>query len=362
MATSTKYLLIASTEAYSGKSGTIIGLAHQLKQKGVKIAYGKPLGTDLDEVDAKVIEEDVEFVASACGLNKNQIKQPLLYLTEDVLKKRLQGQDTTDYSQALQQWSKDANAELLLLEGASNIWEGSVFNLCVEDIALKIDAQILLVSNYQNPLLLDSLLVAKKYMGDRLVGVVINNIPESQADKAKNLYKPFLEKNQIPVLGLIPKNNLLRSVSVRELAKRLKAKVLSRPDRLDLMVESLSIGAMNVNSALEFFRKGKNMVVITGAGRTEIQIAALETSTNCLVLTGTSPPAPEVIARAEDLEVPILSVELDTLTTVEIVDNTFGSVRLQESIKVQFMQQLMSENFDIDQLLEKLGIKPAVTV
>ena len=316
----------------------------------------------MGEVDAEIVEEDIKFVASACGLSKNQLKQPLLYLTEEVIKNRVQGQDTTDYSQALQQWLKEVNAELLLLEGAGNIWEGSLFNLSVEEIALNINAQILLVVNYQNSSLLDSLLVTKKYMGDRLIGVVINNIPESELEKAKNLFKPFLEKNQIPVLGLIPKNDLLRSVSVREIAKRLKAQVICRADRLDLMVESLSIGAMNVNSALEFFRKGKNMVVITGAGRNDIQIAALETSTNCLILTGSTPPAPEVIARAEDLEVPILTVELDTLTTVEIVDSTFGHVRLQESIKVQFMQELMSENFDIDRLLEKLGIKPVVTV
>jgi len=362
VAKSTKSLLIASCEAKSGKSSAIIGLAHLFRQYGVKIAYGKPVGTDLDPENPQLVEEDVEFISSAFGLSKNQIKPPLLHLNDDIVQKRLLGEDNRDYAQALKEWLGEPTGELLLLEGPSNLSEGSLFNLSLEEIAQGVDAQILLVANYENLSVIDSLLNAQKSLGDRLLGVLINNIPESDQEKSQNILKPFLEKNHIPVLGLIPKNDLLRSVSVREIATRLKAKILSRPDRLDLMVEKVSIGAMNVNSALEYFRQGRNMVVITGAGRTEIQIAALETSTNCLILTGHATPAAEVLARAEDLEVPILSVELDTLTTVEIVDKSFGKVRIQEAIKVQFIQELMSQNFDIDQLMEKLAIKPVIAV
>jgi len=155
---------------------------------------------------------------------------------------------------------------------------------------------------------------------------------------------------------------LLRSVSVSKLVHQLKAQVLCRPDRLDLMVESLTIGAMNVNSALEYFRKGNNMAVVTGGDRTDIQLAALETSTQCLILTGHMPPQSFIISRAEDLEIPILSVDLDTLATVEIVDRAFGQVRLHEPIKVQFIRQLMATHFDINRLMSQLGIDSPVTV
>jgi BioD-like phosphotransacetylase family protein len=122
------------------------------------------------------------------------------------------------------------------------------------------------------------------------------------------------------------------------------------------MVESLAIGAMNVNAALEYFRKGENMAVITGGDRTDLQLAALETSTTCLILTGSISPDPLILGRAEDLEVPILSVNLDTLSTVEIVDQAFGKIRLQEQVKVACIRELMEEHFQIDRLLEKLTI------
>ena len=44
-------------------------------------------------------------------------------------------------------------------------------------------------------------------------------------------------------------------------------------------------------------------------------------------------PLSQLIHRAEELEVPILKVELDTLATVEIIEQAFGHVRIHESIK-----------------------------
>jgi BioD-like phosphotransacetylase family protein len=227
--------------------------------------------------------------------------------------------------------------------------------LSTEQVAAALSAPTLLVARYSSPLIADSCLKAKQDLGDRLSGILLNDIPPEQLAEAQTLVKPFLERQGIAILGLLPRSQLLRSVSVREIARQLDAKVLCREDRLDLMVESLTIGAMNVNAALEYFRRGQHKAVVTGGDRTDLQLAALETSTSCLILTGHLSPQPIIISRAEDLEVPILDVDLDTLATVEIVDRAFGNVRLQEQIKVDCIQQLMEENFDCDRLLQSLG-------
>ncbi|NEO24126.1 phosphotransacetylase family protein, partial [Moorena sp. SIO4A5] len=200
----------------------------------------------------------------------------------------------------------------------------------------------------------------KQRLGESLLGVLINDIPQDKLSRVKTTLKPFLERQEIPVLGMLPRNNLLRSVSVRELVDQLQAKVLCCPDRLDLMVETLTIGAMNVNAALKYLRKGVNMAVVTGGDRPDLQMAALETSTHCLILTGQVQPQSVILRRAEEFEIPVLSVDLDTLTTVEIIDNSFGQVHLHEAIKVECMQQMMNEYFDIERLLKLLGLNPAL--
>jgi len=360
---SAKYLLIGSSEAYSGKSAMILGMAHQLQQKGLKIAYGKPIGTCLNEDSpGQPIEEDVHFLAETLKLPQENVLPMLLPLDEATIFRRIAGNDTTNYQQLLQRYAAPAGVDLVLLEGTGTLEEGKLFDLAVPQIAQALDSPVVLVSRFRSALVVDSLLAAKVRLGDRLVGVLINDIPHDQVAIVENQIQPFLHRHGIEVLGLLPRNDLLRSVSVAELVHQLGAEVLCRPDRLDLMVESLKIGAMNVNSALEYFRKGRNMAVVTGGDRTDIQLAALETSTQCLILTGHMPPSQTILSRAEDLEIPILSVDLDTLTTVEIVDRTFGQVRLHEPIKVHAIQQMMAKHFKVDRLLTKLGLDPVATL
>ena len=244
---------------------------------------------------------------------------------------------------------------MVLLEGPANLEEGSLFDLSLPQVAEAVDASVLLVTRPID-LYIDDLLSAKRRLGSRLAGVVLNDVPSDKLESIATTVRPFLEAAGIPVLGMLPRSALLRSVSVKELVHQLKAEVLCRPDRLDLMVETLTIGAMNVSSAMKYFRKARNMAVVTGGDRTDIQLAALESSTQCLILTGHLPPSPLVIGRAEEMEIPVLSVDLDTLTTVEIIDSTFGSVRLHERIKVECVTQLMAEHFDWDSTIASLGL------
>lgn len=371
MPKTTKFLLIGSSEAYSGKSAIVLGMAHQLQSLGLDIAYGKPIGTclqptepgqsDAELVEAELVEEDVQFMSRTLNLPENRLLPMLLPLDEATITRRISGADQIDYQQRLQSYQQFVAGDLVLLEGAGTLDEGKLFDLCLPQIAEQLDASVVLVARFHSPLIVDSLIAAKQQLGDHLVGVVINDVLPAKLEQVQTQVKPFLEQQQIEVLGILPRNDLLRSVSVRELVRQLDAEVLCRRDRLDLMVESLKIGAMNVNSALEYFRKAHNMAVVTGGDRADIQLAALETSTQCLILTGHMPPSATILSRAEDLEIPILSVDLDTLTTVEIIDRAFGQVRLHEPIKVQSVFQMMDKYVQIDRLLSKLGLAPVET-
>ncbi|MBC6423657.1 MAG: phosphotransacetylase family protein [Hormoscilla sp. SP12CHS1] len=367
-----RYLLVGSLEANTGKSATVLGLASQLREKGLPIVYGKPLGNSIGEdyaKNAQVGDADVEFIASTLELPPDLLLPTILCVDEQSIEtglsvgkdssaKTLRDRTVTGRSGLLEIYSQVPSDSLVLLEGPGTLAEGSLFNLSLLQIATVVEAAVLLVARFNSEGMVDGLLSAKQRLGDRLVGVLINDITNEKRGNVQQTIVPFLEAQGIPVLGRLPRSNLLQSVSVFELVQQLDAEVLCCPDRLDLMVESLRIGAMNVNSALKYFAKGENMAVVTGGDRTDMQLAALETSTQCLVLTGLIPPSEMILNRAEELEVPILSVDKDTLSTVEIIDSTFGRVRLREPVKVECIQKLMASHFDIDRLLELLGRIP----
>lgn len=149
MPKSPKYLLVGSTEAYSGKSATVLGLSYQLQQQGLDIAYGKPLGTSLSESEGSLVEDDVEFIAANLNLPVNRLAPTLLALDELAVQKRLCGEDTTNYRQSLiEQYLQMHVGDLVLLEGAGNLEEGQLFDLSLLQIAETIDAMVLLVCRY----------------------------------------------------------------------------------------------------------------------------------------------------------------------------------------------------------------------
>jgi len=120
---------------------------------------------------------------------------------------------------------------------------------------------------------------------------------------------------------------------------------------------NLSIGAMDVESALKYFRRTPNKAVITGGHRADIQLAALETSTKCLVLTGDLLPNALIISKAKASGVPVISVKYDTLATVETLEAVLGKVRIREERKVARAMELMRTHFDYGAFYAKAGIR-----
>jgi uncharacterized protein len=349
-------LAVGSLEAYSGKSAVILGIAHQLQRRGLDIAYTKPIGGNADQTKPLALDDDAAFIAKTLNLGADRLQPSLLTLDPSTFQRRVTQTQPTNYCETFAKQLEGQQGDLILVEGGATLDEGRCFGLALPDVVNRIDSKLLLVMRYHALRSLDDCLMALERLGDRLLGVVINDVSQGDFEFVNGDLRRCLEAAGVMVFGILPSSTLLRSVSVEELVGQLNAEVLCRKDRLDLMVEKLVIGAMNVNSALKYFRQGHNMAVVTGGDRTDLQLAALETSTQCLILTGHIPPSKTILSRAEEMEIPILSVDLDTLTTVEIIDQAFGQVRLHEPIKVECMFQMTEEYIDCDRLVECLGL------
>jgi BioD-like phosphotransacetylase family protein len=94
---------------------------------------------------------------------------------------------------------------------------------------------------------------------------------------------------------------------------------------------------MNVEGALKYFRSQANKAVVTGGDRADIQLAALETPTKVIILTGGMYPDSPVVSAAQGKNVPIMVVADDTMTVVSKMDSAVRKVsvrgkRIEESI------------------------------
>ncbi len=355
-------LLIGSCEPFSGKSALVLGIAKRILDQNKNVRIGKPLATCIELTNLPsmtyegLIDDDVKFIGATLGIKEENLISSVGLLDNISAEKRISNKDLApgkgfDQIQAL---ANDNFDGLNILEAAGSLHEGMIYGLSLPQLAKTLNAKVLIVNLWEDSKSVDALLDAKKQLGEHLAGVVLNAVLPKEVEKIKNTIIPSLQEMNIEVFGVMPKSPLLRSVTVGELIRRLDAEVICCPEKDQLLVETLSIGAMGVNSAMEYFRRRRNMAVVTGADRTDIQLAALEASTQCLILTGLGDPLSQLIHRAEELEVPILKVDLDTLASVEIIEHAFGHVRLHEAIKATYAIQLVQDNVNLKRILEKI--------
>ncbi len=362
MPNTAKHLIIGSTAAYSGKTTLSVAIGSQLQAMGFQVGWGKPLASiDAFGYGLDVTDGDLTFVPTTLDLKSANQSPNLLSLNRQSWIDRIQHPSTAGLSEALGNYWEQAEGDIFLLEGPSNLEEGALFNLSLPEMAIALDAQVLLVMHSNTLGMIDQLVAAQKRLGSALLGVILNEVSETDDESTHSTIAPYLEQLGIPVLGMLPELPFLQGIRVSELVRYLDAEVLCGQDHLDLVVESLKIGAMNVNSALRFFGQGTHQAVVTGGDRRDLQIAALETSTHCLILTGQIAPSKDVLAFAKDKEVPVLSVVTDTLSTVERIDMLFGRLPLNNPDKVPLIKKYLAPQVDMTRLLTLIGLeRPAI--
>ena len=354
-------LFVVSTESYSGKTALIAGLMTHLREEGRAPGYMKPVSGSPRTIGSELLDLDARFVRSAFELEPALETLVPVQLTDSVLDQALQRCPEDCAEDALLARISDAYEGLLqqhaflLLEGAGDLAEGALLSLSAARIAESLDLPVLVVTRYQGRLTGDGLLHAARVLGDRMVGGVVNAVPERHLGLFNERVIPLLEARGVPVMGVIPRRRLLGGATVQELAQQIGGQFLVGEEEENMLVETLCIGAMGIDDVLAHFRRKRNKAVIVGGARTNIQLAALETSTRCLILTGNLRPKTAILTRAEERGVPVILSELSTVETVEVINRYFGRTRFHQEEKLASFLEALERTFDFARLSDELG-------
>ncbi|UCC67463.1 MAG: phosphotransacetylase family protein [Armatimonadota bacterium] len=347
-------LYVASSELYSGKTLACLVLGMRWQRQGRRVGYMKPLGMLPVAMGDQVTDEDAQFVAQHLNLEASPSHLCPVLLVEESC--HLEPEDARrQVAQAFTATSR--GMDVMLVGGSGSLLSGgSVLGLDGASVAEMLDAKVLLVTRCLSFLDVDSIIAAHRALDDRLLGVILNLVPPREEARVREHVVPCLERDGMTVLGLLPMDPVLHSVSIRELVEATGGRLLCGADAADEIVENFVVGAMGVDRALHYFRRTPRKCVITGGDRSDIQLAALETPTRCLILTGDLQPRHTVLARAKELGVPVLLVPDDTLHTVSTIDEMLGRLRVREPKKISRAAERFDEHLDLAKLDALLGL------
>jgi len=353
-----KALFVTSLSEYSGKNLVLLGLGKRLQEEGYKVGMFKPLGIFPTRVGNILTDEDAVFFRKVFGLEDPLEHMCPCVITDSLIEDLLEGEAEDCAVRIKESFAKVSQGkDVVLVESLGGLSYGNFVGVPFESLVKELNGKAISVDipRWVHQAI-DGVLDLRKRLGEAYLGAVFNKVKHGRMEFLTGSVTSYLEKQGVDVLGVIPEDPLLASVSVREIRDSLGAEVACCPDMMENLVERFTIGAMNVEGALRYMRKIRNKAVIVGGDRSDIQLAALETSTACLILTGDLHPNELILSKSTAAGVPILVVKGDTASVVEKVESMLGHLSLRSESKVARAVEIVKKEIQFGKILKGLGL------
>lgn len=328
-------LYVTSEQRGAGKTAICAGLAKHFIGRGKKIGFFKPFIAQGKESSVEV-DGDAAFMKQVFAL-KESVESICPTFADD---RNL----TTRVKEAFAKLSQ--GKDVVIIEGVSG--QGQA-----EKLVEALDAKVIVVADYSQgtPGGGDNY----KSLGKHLLGVIVNKVPRSQYDRVFSELCDVFGKAKVSLLGVLPEDRTLFTLSVAELAEKINGKLLSHAEQSGELVENIMLGAMVVDSGLYYYGRKANKAVVIRSERPDMQLAALETSTRCLVLSGTAPPQVAVAQMAESKRIPVISAPEGVANIAASLEEALAQTRFRQEKKLPRLVELMEQYFNFKAVAQALG-------
>jgi uncharacterized protein len=346
-------LQIVSFES-CGKTALCAGIGKKLINAGQKVGYIKPVNV-LDGA-AKEQCDDAVFINGALELGEEKGQMCPFQLSQEELWRNL-SEDTENFSAKLKSSCDriSAGKDILIVESPGSLKDDQVSALACYTIADKVGSRVLLLLCYSNDFRNPEIVQIIKKLGVRLVGIVLNHVPLSKLDVVKSDCEAYFKSQDVRVLGVLPESRALLGVSIGEIASAVGGDIASSREKAGELVENVMLGAMTPDSAKDYYSRKPNKAVILRSERPDMMLAALETSTKCLIVTKQKPSFP-VMVKAEDKKVPVIIVNKDISEVISSTERVLAGAKFLQTQKLAAFVAILDSGFDFKTLCAALAI------
>lgn len=360
----TKRLFVAATRMNDGKTTTCLGLYEAMQGIYPRVGFIKPIGQRFVDVKGQQIDEDsvlldtiynvhvpiesMSPVAVDSTFTRRFIKNPepmLAQLTDKICR----AFDRVS-------WEKD----FTLIEGTGHAGVGSVFDLSNARVAKLLRAKVLLISPGGIGRPIDEIALNKALFdkdGVEVIGAVLNKVDADKIPQIAEFAGKGLSRFGVPLLGVLPKQNLLSSPNLSQIVEEIGGRWLKAPaSRAVHRIRRVVVGAGTPLSLVDHLTPGT--LLITPGDRDDILLAALGTvrapskrPIAGLVLTDGISPSPKLMEMIADSPLPVLAVEDECYTITSKIHGMTVKTLPEDTDKFPVIKQLILDHVDLKRLL-----------
>jgi BioD-like phosphotransacetylase family protein len=312
-------IIIASLEPGEGRTATTAGIGACLAEEGRTVRLsrlGAAEGTDpAAEADAQVLSAVPGCTSTGAVIGE----------------------------QEAQAGDADASGAIHLVEAPAGL---------PKDLATRLSARVVLVTAQADDGRVAELAAAAGTLGEALLGVVVTRQPERSVEAARTA----ISERGLTCLAALPEDRLLAGPTIREMAEALQASPLVEAGNEDEAVEHTMVGTISADPGQSYFLEHESKAVVNRFDRMDLHLGALATEPDCLILTGGGQPTPYLLDRVQgsDHAVTVLVSPDDTVRTVEVLDELYGSARFSGQRKLTRAAELFRQHLDLPALTSAL--------
>jgi BioD-like phosphotransacetylase family protein len=314
-------LLVCSLRPLVGKTAVSVGIAQRLDQDGHHLRLARLTTAEPDEA----ARSDARCFASL-SLSAEKKDHPLSLKEAADLGKANSSSDT-----------------VFIVELPAGSPPG--------EAAAALAGVVVLVERFAD-LAVDTVSTIQKELGDAFVGLVLTAVPQARTTAAAGT----LAQKGMPSVAFFPEDRLLSSPSIGEIAQALEAETLFGDGRSEEVIERVTIASISADPGQNYFARFGRQAVVVRYDKPDLQLAALNADSRCLILSGGQMPLSYVSERAEAEGVPLLITGKDTVAAVQTLEGLYFKSRFGNQ-KAERIGQLTAGCLDYDRLLQALGLR-----
>jgi hypothetical protein len=364
MNTATPRVFVAATRQNDGKTTAALGLIAALQGHFPRMGYIKPVGQRFVQVEEQQIDEDSVLMGSVYDLQCPLVDMSPIAVEPSFTRKYLQCANNEALVHKIEAsfdrvaWEKD----FVLCEGSGHAGVGSVFDLSNAQVARTLGCKVIIVTpgGIGRPIdevALNQALFEKE--GVAIIGVIVNKVSVEKIPEITRFVRGGLKRKGLELLGVLPHEPLLAHPTLDLIRDELHAELLNRPPTLDVLIEDVVVGAMSVQNAMRYFKRGA--LLITPGDREDILLAVgavTQPESNDklagIVLTGGLRPGDNVLKALQSLPVPVLLATADSYQVASKVHNLTVKTRATDARKIALIRDLVARHVNVKKIIESL--------
>jgi BioD-like phosphotransacetylase family protein len=314
-------LLVSSLQPLAGKTAVSVGIARRLGEDGYRVAVARVATAEPDEAalaDARCF--------SSLSLSAEKRDAPLSLDEASELAKGISSRDKV--------FIVELPAGLSPAEAIQSLGRAAVLVERGADVTV------------------DRTAALQKELGEAFAGLMVTGVPRARTVATGEA----LAQKEIRCLALLPEDRLLSSPSIGETAQALQAETLFGDGRAEEVLERLTIAPIGADPGQEYFARFGRQAVVVRCDKPDLQLAALNAGSRCLILSGGRKPLAYVSDRAEAEGVPLLITDKGTVAALEVLEGLYFESRFGRG-KAERIAQLLAEHLDYAKLVQVLGLR-----